>query len=244
MFSSCTAAAAIMWRFLLVYVFCSFTLVRQSNGQANEYRLPRTTVPENYDLRFEFQDFNDTDNLTFSGVATITIVVIENTAVVTLNLRDLNVTGVTVSDVTDDRYRLLQVEGWMYLTNDERFEIHLSRTIPMSRRLRVSINYIGNIRKDMTGLYLSSYEEQNTTKWVLHCYYFPDNLCGVYLRDITDLTKRDRWFIVTQFEATYARRAFPCYDEPAFKAEFNISVVKQRHQIALSNMPIRRTEYR
>ncbi|CAH1738621.1 unnamed protein product [Aphis gossypii] len=204
-----------MWRFLLVYVFCSFTLLRQSNGQANEYRLPRTTVPENYDLRFEFQDFNDTDNLKFSGVATITIVVIENTAVVTLNLRDLNVTGVTVSDVTDDRYRLLQVEGWMYLTNDERFEIHLSRTIPMSRRLRVSINYIGNIRKDMTGLYLSSYEEQNTTKW----------------------------FIVTQFEATYARRAFPCYDEPAFKAEFNISVVKQSHQIALSNMPIRHTEY-
>lgn len=163
MFSSCTAAA-IMWRFLLVYVFCSFTLVRQSNGQANEYRLPRTTVPEKYDLRFEFQDFNDIDNLTFSGVANITIVVIEITDVVTLNLRDLNVTDVTVADVTDNRYRLFPVERWVYLTNDERFEIHLSRTVPTSKRLQVSINYIGNIRNDMTGLYLSSYEERNTTK--------------------------------------------------------------------------------
>lgn len=153
-----------MWRFFLVYVFCSFTLVRQSNGQANEYRLPMTTVPKNYDLRFEFQNFNGVDNLTFSGVANITIIVMEALHVVTLNLRDLNVTGVTIEDITDDRVRLVSVEGWMYLTNDERFEIQLSRTIPTNKRLRVSITYIGNIRTDMTGLYLSSYKERDTTK--------------------------------------------------------------------------------
>lgn len=84
--------------------------------------------------------------------------------VVTLNLRDLNVTGVTIEDITDDRVRLVSVEGWMYLTNDERFEIQLSRTIPTNKRLRVSITYIGNIRTDMTGLYLSSYKERDTTK--------------------------------------------------------------------------------
>lgn len=231
-----------MWRFFLVFVFCSFTLVRQSNGQTNEYRLPKTTVPENYDLRFEFQDFNGVDNLTFSGVANITIIVIEATDVVTLNLRDLNVTGVTITDVTDNRSHLIKIQGWMYLTNYEKFEIRLARYVPISRRLQVSITYIGNIRTDMTGLYLSSYQERDTIKWVLYCYYYYDNLCGVYLRDITVLTKRDRWFVMTQFEPTYARRAFPCYDEPAYKAEFKISVVKQRHQIALSNMPIRYTE--
>lgn len=160
MFSSC-AVAAIMWRFFLVHVFCPFILVRQSNGQANEYRLPRTTVPENYDLRFEFQDFNGIDNLTFSGVANINIIVMETTDVVTLNLRDLNVTNVTV---TDNRYGLVPVKGSVYLANDERFEIRLSVTVPMGRRLRVSITYIGNIRTDMTGLYLSSYEERDTTK--------------------------------------------------------------------------------
>lgn len=232
-----------MWRFFLVYVFCAFTLVRQSNGQANEYRLPMTTVPENYDLRFEFKDFNGVDNLTFSGVANITIIVVESTDVVTLNLRDLNVTDVTVAETTDDWYRLLSVKECVYLTNDERFEIRLLRKIPTSRRLLVSIKYIGSIRTDMTGLYLSSYEERDTTKWVLHCYYYYDNLYGVYLRDIVVLTKRYRWFVMTQFEPTYARRAFPCYDEPGYKTEFNISVVKHSNQIALSNMPIRYTEY-
>ena len=42
----------------------------------------------------------------------------------------------------------------------------------------------------------------------------------------------------TQFEATDARRFFPCWDEPAFRAHFQLTVVVPENWLAVSNMPI------
>ncbi len=42
----------------------------------------------------------------------------------------------------------------------------------------------------------------------------------------------------TQFEATDARRFFPCWDEPAFRARFQLTVVVPDKWLAVSNMPI------
>ncbi len=57
-----------------------------------------------------------------------------------------------------------------------------------------------------------------------------DKLRGFYLSKTAK-----RKYAVTQFEATDARRAFPCFDEPAFKATFAVTLVIDRRDMAISN---------
>jgi aminopeptidase N len=57
-----------------------------------------------------------------------------------------------------------------------------------------------------------------------------DQLRGFYLSK-----SKTRNYAVTQFEATDARRAFPCFDEPAFKATFGVTLVIDKRDMAISN---------
>jgi aminopeptidase N len=57
-----------------------------------------------------------------------------------------------------------------------------------------------------------------------------DKLRGFYLAKT-----RLRPYATTQFESTDARRAFPCFDEPALKATFDITLIVAKADIAISN---------
>ncbi len=62
-----------------------------------------------------------------------------------------------------------------------------------------------------------------------------DRLAGFYRSTFTDIDGDTRTVAVTQFEATDARRAFPCFDEPDLKAVFAVTLIVPPDQLALSN---------
>uniref|UniRef100_A0A2C9JWJ6 Aminopeptidase n=1 Tax=Biomphalaria glabrata TaxID=6526 RepID=A0A2C9JWJ6_BIOGL len=64
-----------------------------------------------------------------------------------------------------------------------------------------------------------------------------DKMRGFYRSKYT-LNNEELYAAVTQFEATDARRAFPCWDEPAIKATFDITLIVPEGKVALSNMPV------
>ena len=62
-----------------------------------------------------------------------------------------------------------------------------------------------------------------------------DQLVGFYRSTYTDADGGEHTLAVTQMESTHARRAFPCFDEPDFKAPFAITLVVSDGLTALSN---------
>lgn len=74
----------------------------------------------------------------------------------------------------------------------------------------LNISFTGILNGDMAGFYKSAYADADGKKQVM---------------------------ANTQFEALDARRAFPCWDEPAVKALFSVTLVVDAQLTALSNMP-------
>ena len=74
----------------------------------------------------------------------------------------------------------------------------------------LSLEYHGKLSEQTEGLYLTRYQVGAVEKVAL----------------------------VTQFEATDARRMFPCWDEPVFRAIFQLTAAIPEKHTAISNMPI------
>lgn len=78
------------------------------------------------------------------------------------------------------------------------------------------MSFVGKLKDDLTGYYRSSFKDP--------------------------MTGEKRWIASTQFESTHAREAFPCFDEPALKARFLVSLARPPSGFSLSNMRIRNSE--
>lgn len=79
----------------------------------------------------------------------------------------------------------------------------------------LSFSYVGKIESRPQGLFVQHYEQ-------------PDGAKGMLLS--------------TQMEATDARRMFPCWDEPAFRATFQLTATVPSKWAIVSNMPIAKRE--
>ena len=65
-----------------------------------------------------------------------------------------------------------------------------------------------------------------------------DQLVGFYRSTFTDDTGATHTIATTQFEHSDARQAFPCWDEPSFKATYQANLTVASHLAAYSNSPL------
>ncbi|XP_065200963.1 endoplasmic reticulum aminopeptidase 2-like isoform X2 [Planococcus citri] len=84
--------------------------------------------------------------------------------------------------------------------------------------------------------------EENYTLVIKYTTRLGRELEGFYLSSYVTRSGEKKYLATTHFEPTYARSAFPCFDEPQFKARFKMSILRDRFHISLFNMPIKSTD--
>jgi puromycin-sensitive aminopeptidase len=149
----------------------------------------------------------DLDAGTFRGSVDVSLTVLEAITEIVLNANELRLEGATLATADGDR----SVEVSKILTDDdaERATIGLAEAAePGQWTLR--IGFAGELNPRLTGFYRSTYTDQEGRTQVVG---------------------------TTHFEATDARRAFPCWDEPDLKAVFATTLVVKEGLTAVSNGP-------
>ena len=100
------------------------------------------------------------------------------------------------------------------IAGKQRVELSLARPVAGKAAIRVSFTGINNDK--LYGFYRSKYSAQG----------------------------KEGYILTSQFEAANARNAFACFDEPGYKATFEVSVLADKDLECVSNMPVKRTEIR
>ncbi|KAK9730882.1 ERAP1-like C-terminal domain [Popillia japonica] len=150
------------------------------------------------------------ETFTFDGEVIITIEVVEDTSTITLHANDLQIGTEDVEVDARNNEISPVVEDTEFVEDFHFFKIHLAEEVGAGEILEISIKYTGNLNTANRGFYRARYVENEIEKW----------------------------FATTQFESTDARRAFPCYDEPALKATFTIRIIRPASYNSVSNMPL------
>ncbi|XP_059170274.1 glutamyl aminopeptidase-like [Physella acuta] len=171
-------------------------------------RMSRDVLPVHYDVTM-YPDFYDTAG-EFYGNETIEVNVTSPTRYFLLHVHTtyMNVTRTHVTDNTTGAE--IDVIRTFYYPPHEFFVIQVNE-VSAGRVVRLQLQFEGSLIKTIMGFYKSTY--------------------------VNTITNQIRNLASSKFEPTYARQAFPCFDEPNIKAEFTITLIHRPEYIALSNMP-------
>ncbi|HMH04021.1 MAG TPA: M1 family metallopeptidase, partial [Candidatus Udaeobacter sp.] len=96
-------------------------------------------------------------------------------------------------------------------TKNELLTLALPSELPTGEHT-LALRFAGIINQQGQGLFYMRYQEQGTGA--------------------------RKTMLGSQFEATDARRFFPCWDEPVFRARFQLTAVVPENWLAVSNMPV------
>ncbi|XP_034837045.1 aminopeptidase N-like isoform X1 [Maniola hyperantus] len=173
------------------------------------YLLPGDVTPAHYDVRLLY-DIDPHTNFSFFGVVDILLTAKKNTPKIILHAQDFEITG--------DKITVTGVGGPVTVTEVKLNDTYNFLTIALEKELEKNANYtltipfFGNLVKGLDGAYVSSY--------------------------INKKNQQTEYLVTTQFEAISARKAFPCFDEPMYKATFTLNVAHNKQYTAISNMPL------
>jgi puromycin-sensitive aminopeptidase len=173
--------------------------VQAAPSDERAYRLPRTVVPERYELTLT----PDLRAFTFAGEERVAVRVHEPVREILLNALELEIREAYLTNAAGAR-----LDGSVTLEEaDERARVALSGTAELGE-WSLHLRFSGILNDKLHGFYRSVYRDADGAEQVI---------------------------ATTQFEATDARRAFPCWDEPDFKAVFAVTLVVDEGLTAISN---------
>lgn len=158
--------------------------------------------------RYDLYFEPDFDKGDFEGNETILVDVKAPTSTITLNAHGLSVYDASISP-KGSKGGFIKAE---IVKQDEKQLLQLKFARPLSKgKHELSIKFSGRLSNKLAGFYLSTFKDKQ----------------GV-----------ERKIATTQMEPTDARSMFPCFDEPAFKARFRLSVCIPKEMTALSNSAV------
>ncbi|NWI40971.1 AMPN Aminopeptidase, partial [Picathartes gymnocephalus] len=188
------------------------------NNPWNRWRLPATLKPEFYEVSLQPFLEPDANNMyIFKGNSSVVFVCEEATDLILIHSNKLNYT------MQGSFHATLQAEGgggapaisrtWLE-TPTQYLVVQLDAPLQQGQRYRLSSSFTGELADDLAGFYRSEYTDESGNKQVV---------------------------ATTQMQAADARKAFPCFDEPAMKANFTVTLIHPSNYVAISNMPVKNT---